>query len=110
MNVVAHPLFVTNYCLLSLEQVDELLSVRATTITDTSGVGGGAVSLIPPRPTMSKQEKSRLLQEYDCTEDDTVDRYNTMCVCVYTTLCYIILHAVAWNTVEINNHQVDRFR
>ena len=94
VSIICHQL----YCLLLLEQVDELLSVRATTITDTSGVGGGAVSLIPPRPTMSKQEKSRLLQEYDCTEDDTVDRYNTMCVCVYTT--YVILYSTQWSGTQ----------
>ena len=60
---------------LSLEQVDELL--RGTTDTATSEVREGVLPSRPP--AMSQREKAHLLQEYDCTEDDTIDinRYIT---------------------------------
>ena len=53
---------------LSLEQVDKLL--RGTTDT-TSEVKEGVLPSRPP--AMSEREKAHLLQEYDCTEDDTID-------------------------------------
>ena len=64
---------VIRFCLiiivcLSLEQVDELL--RGTT-DSTSEVREGVVPSHPP--AMSEREKAHLLQEYDCTEDDTID-------------------------------------
>ena len=43
-------------------------------------------------PSMSEREKAHLLQEYDSTEDDTMDinRYITQCVQCLVTLLYLL--------------------